>query len=222
MRRSGGEERREEAGGHDGRAREDRAMHTRFGPLVDLAAAAFVHESVQLYGKLRAAEGSSFWPNVVVRSELHEVVVGAYSNLQDFVMIHVGYETPTVVGAHCSITHHVTLHGCTVGDSCLIGINATIMDGAVIGENSIVAGHTIVSEGTLVPPNSIVAGVPGKVIKTRNNYVANRLNAWLYHRNALAYAAGRHREWSEPETMAAAASERRRLAAELAAGRGST
>ncbi|MGH7745294.1 MAG: gamma carbonic anhydrase family protein [Candidatus Dormibacteria bacterium] len=173
---------------------------------------------MRLYGKLWAAEGSSFWPNVVARGEIFEITIGAFTNLQDFVMLHVGYTTPTIVGAHCSITHHVTLHGCTIEDNCLIGINATVMDGCVIGENSIVAGHTIVGERTIVPPNSIVAGVPGKVIKTRNNYVENRVNAWLYHRNALAYAAGRHREWSNPAVMQACDAERARLQAELDAG----
>ncbi len=184
---------------------------SRFGPEVDVERAAFVHESAQLYGKLRAGDGASLWLNVVARAEMHEIVVGDFSNVQDFVMLHVGYATPTIVGAHCSITHHVTLHGCTIGDACLIGINATIMDGAMIGEHSIVAGHAIVGEGTIVPPNSIVAGVPAKLVKTRNNAIANRLNAWLYHRNALAYARGEHRAWSDPDLFRAHDAEAARL-----------
>jgi len=192
-------------------------VNARFGPDVDVSHAAFVHESVQLYGKMRVAEGVSIWPNVVARAETQEIVVGAYTNLQDFVMLHVGYTMPTIVGAHCSITHRVTLHGCTVGDNCLIGIGATLMDGCVIGENSIVAGHTIVGEGVLVPPHSIVAGVPGKVIKTRDNFIANRLNAWMYYRNAIAYAAGDHRAWADSAALAAFAREEARLRAERGA-----
>ena len=190
-------------------------MKRSYGPEVDVARAAFVHESASLYGKVRAGDGSSIWTNVVARSEMHEIVIGDFSNVQDFVMLHVGYRTPTIVGAHCSITHHVTLHGCTIGDNCLIGINATVMDGATVGDNSIVAGHTIVSEGTVVPPNSVVAGVPGKVIRTRNSYAENRLNAWLYHRNALAYAEGRHRAWSGDDFMADYARELARLRADV-------
>jgi carbonic anhydrase/acetyltransferase-like protein (isoleucine patch superfamily) len=191
-------------------------MTARFGPSVDVSAAAFVDETVRLFGNVRAGTGTSFWPYATGRAEMYEIVVGDYTNIQDHVMMHVGYATPTIVGAHCSITHHVTLHGCTVGDNCLIGINATLMDGCVIGENSIVAGHTIVSERVVVPPNSIVAGVPGKVLKTRDNYVENKLNAWLYHRNALAYAIGEHRIWSDPELMAGYVAERTRLTAEHA------
>lgn len=189
-------------------------MTSRFGPEVDVSRAAFVHPSAQLYGKMHVDEGASIWPNVVARAETQDIVIGAYTNLQDFVMVHVGFVVPTIIGAHCSITHHVTLHGCTVGDSSLIGIGATLMDGCVIGENSIVAGHTIVGEGIVVPPNSIVAGVPGKVVKTRDNFVANRLNAWMYYRNALAYVAGEHRAWTDPAVLAECAREEERLRAE--------
>ena len=71
----------------------------------------------------------------------------------------------------------------------------------MIGNNCIVAGHSIVSEGTVVPDNSIVAGVPGKVVAQRNNYVANKLNAVSYYENGLAYAQGNHRRWSEPDYL---------------------
>ena len=154
---------------------------------------AFVHESAWLYGKVTVGPGASIWPNVVTRAEFHEIRIGARSNIQDFVMIHVGAMTPTIVGEDCSITHHVTLHGCTIGDRCLIGINATIMDGAVIGANSIVAGNTIVTENSVFPENSVIAGAPGKVVATRDNGAANAINAQMYQRFAAAYAEGRDR-----------------------------
>ena len=104
---------------------------------------AFIHESAWLYGKVYVGPGASIWPNVVTRAEFLEIRIGARTNIQDFVMIHVGAMTPTIVGEDCSITHHAILHGCDIGDRCLIGINATIMDGAKIGANSIVAGNSI-------------------------------------------------------------------------------
>ncbi|MEO0363468.1 MAG: gamma carbonic anhydrase family protein, partial [Pseudomonadota bacterium] len=115
---------------------------------------------------------------------------GARSNVQDHAMIHVGYETPTIVGEDCSITHRVVLHGCEIGDRCLIGIGATVMDGAKIGANSIVAGHAIVSEGAQFPANSVIAGVPAKLVKTRDNAAANLMNARFYALNARNYAQG--------------------------------
>ena len=111
------------------------------GKDVTLDALALLHPTAQLHGKVHVADGASIWPYVVMRSEMAEIRIGARTNLQDFVMVHVGSNTPTIVGEDCSITHHVTLHGCEIGDRCLIGINATVMDGARIGENSIVAGH---------------------------------------------------------------------------------
>ena len=164
-----------------------------FGPDVVLEKPAFIHDTALVYGKVFIGEGSSLWPHVVIRSEMHEVRIGRRTNIQDFVMIHVGNETPTIIGDNCSITHHVTVHGAEIGDNCLIGINATLMDGVKIGRNSIVAGHSIVTEGTVIPENSIVAGSPAKVIKNRDNRVANVMNARFYYENALAYAQGDHR-----------------------------
>ena len=100
------------------------------------------------------------------------------------------YGKTTIVGEDCSITHHATLHGCDIGDRCLIGINATIMDGAKIGENSIVAGHTIITENKVFPPNSVIAGVPGKVVATRDCGDANLLNARFYSACAEQYREG--------------------------------
>ncbi|MBO6634939.1 gamma carbonic anhydrase family protein [Parvibaculum sp.] len=165
----------------------------KFGPGVTLDNAAFIHETALVYGNVHIGEGASLWPYVVIRSEMHEVLIGKRTNIQDFVMIHVGNETPTVIGDNCSITHHCTIHGAEIGDACLIGINSTLMDGVKVGRNSIVAGHSIVTEGTVIPENSIVAGAPARVIKTRDNSVANVMNARFYYENALAYRQGDHR-----------------------------
>ena len=160
------------------------------GPDITLDNLAYVDPTVRLFGKVSVGEGSSLWPYVVMRAENREVQIGRYTNIQDHVMIHVGYGTPTIVGEDCSITHRVVLHGCTLGDRVLIGIGATIMDGAIIGSNSIVAGHSIVTENSVFPENSIIAGSPAKLIKTRDNSAANLMNAKFYHINALNYAKG--------------------------------
>ncbi|MCW9039776.1 MAG: gamma carbonic anhydrase family protein [Rhodospirillales bacterium] len=166
------------------------------GPDVKLHETVYVHPSVHLYGSVVAGEGSSFWPNAVARAECHHVAIGRFTNIQDFVMLHAGWGHPVIVGDYCSIAHHVTLHGCTIGDNCLIGINATVMDGCVIGDNCIVAGAAFLKEGTIIPDNSIVMGSPASVKTTRNCFVTNRANALGYHFNAQAYARGDHRGWS--------------------------
>ncbi len=150
-------------------------------------------------GRVEIGEGASLWPCSVIRAEGFHVKIGRFTNLQDHVMVHVGYRKPTIVGDCCSITHRVVLHGCTIGDNCLIAIGATVMEGAVIGENSIVAGHSFVPDNMIVPPNSIVMGMPAKVVRTVNNFVSNKVNAMLYWRNARCYASGDHRAWDGPE-----------------------
>jgi carbonic anhydrase/acetyltransferase-like protein (isoleucine patch superfamily) len=185
--------------------------------LQDLARAAFIDPTALVFGKVSCGDGASLWPYSVIRAEHTQVQIGAYTNLQDHVMVHIGYHLPTVIGDYCSITHRVVLHGCSIGNNCLIAIGATIMDGAVIGENSIVAGHCFVREGTIIPPNSIVMGTPGKVVASRNNFVANRCNAMLYHRNAVAYARGEHRAWDGADFDAAMAGWKVRFEAEHAA-----
>lgn len=164
-----------------------------------------IHESVwvapsaELYGRIEVGEGSSIWPQCVIRAECQHVRIGRNTNLQDFVMIHVGYGDPTTIGDFCSITHRAVVHGATVEDECLIGIGAIVMDGAVIGRGSIVAPGAVVTERTRIPPGSIVAGVPARVIKSRDCSQENRANAWNYWWNARAYARGEERGWESPE-----------------------
>lgn len=180
------------------------------GPNVTLDGPTFVHESAWLYGKVYLGPGSSVWPMVVTRAELYEIRIGARTNIQDFVMIHVGNGSPTIVGEDCSITHHATLHGCEIGDACLIGINATVMDGARVGAGSIVAGHAIVSEGAEFPPGSVIAGVPARQVAERDCSAANIANARFYQAIAERYARGEDR--LDDATLA-------RLQQEAAAGR---
>lgn len=188
-----------------------------FGPLVSLDQPAFIHDSAEIFGANKIGKGVSVWPRVVMRAERFENVIGPYSNLQDFVMVHISSDRGTTIGAYSSIAHKATVHGCTIGDNCLIGINATVMDDAVIGDNSIVAGHSIVTQGTVIPANSVAAGVPAKVIKENcDNFVGNRMNALIYHRNGLAYARGEHRAWDGAAAQAEIAADRERVIAEYA------
>ncbi|HZW11936.1 MAG TPA: gamma carbonic anhydrase family protein [Noviherbaspirillum sp.] len=188
------------------------------GPDVVLNKLAYVHDTAHLYGKVMVGESASIWVNVVARAEHKQIVIGPYTNIQDFVMLHVGDRTDTIIGSHCSITHHCTMHGCTIGDNCLIGIHSTIADGCVVGDNCIIGAHTYLKEGTIVPANSVVVGAPGKVIRTQNNFVRNRLNAYAYFRNALAYATGDFRAWGNSAFPAEMMAEMQRLSALLPDG----
>jgi carbonic anhydrase/acetyltransferase-like protein (isoleucine patch superfamily) len=160
---------------------------------IDVAQAAFIHPTAVLHGRITLGPGASVFPYVVMRSEAYEIRIGARTNIQDFVMIHIGNTQPTIVGEDCSITHRVTLHGCEIGDRCLIGIGSTIMDGARIGANSIVAEHSLVRAGQEFPPNSVIAGSPARLIRERDCSEPNLMNARMYQAIARGYAEGRDR-----------------------------
>ena len=183
-------------------------------PRVRIHESAFLADSARVYGEIEIAEGASLWHHVVMRAECQRIKVGRMTNIQDFVMVHVGYDDPTTIGEFCSVAHHATVHGATGEDHCLVGINAVIMDGAVIGRGSIVAGGAVVSEGKKFAPGSIIAGVPARVIATRDSARENRLNAWLYHRNAEHTRRGDYRAWDGPEFIAWREAKRAEIAAD--------
>jgi carbonic anhydrase/acetyltransferase-like protein (isoleucine patch superfamily) len=165
------------------------------GPEIRLERPAYVDPTARLYGRVSAGEGSSFWPYCVIRAEGAEVQIGRVCNIQDGAVIHVGSGRGTRIGDYCSIAHRAVVHGAEVGDDCLIGIGAVVMDGAKIGRRSIVGAMALVPPRTEIPEGSVVLGVPGKVVATRDNFAQVRRNALIYHRNAMAYAGGRHDAW---------------------------
>ena len=119
------------------------------------------------------------------------MVLGARSNLQDNVVVHVDQGVSTRIGAGVSVGHGAVVHGCTIEDDCLIGMNATVLNGAVVGRESLVAAGALVLEGTVIPPRSLVAGVPAKVRRelTDDEVAGIRRNADGYVRLATAHRA---------------------------------
>lgn len=123
----------------------------------------FTAPTATLSGDVVMGDRSSAFYGVSVRGDSAPIRVGEGSNLQDNVVLHADTGYPCTVGAGVSVGHSAVVHGATVGDGCLVGMSATIMNGSVIGEQSLVAAGALVLEGTHVPPRSLVAGVPAKV-----------------------------------------------------------
>src|ERR1044071_9670601 len=129
-----------------------------------IAATAYIDPSAQVIGDVVIGERSSVWPNTTVRGDVNYIRIGDESNVQDNCCLHVQRdEFPLIVGNRVSIAHSVTLHGCVIEDSCLIGIGAIVLNGARIGTGSIVAAGALVTEGAEVPPGSVIMGAPGKI-----------------------------------------------------------
>lgn len=132
-----------------------------------VAPSAFIEETSAIVGDVVIGRESSVWFNVVIRGDVNFIRIGDRTNIQDGTVIHVSRETyPTILGDEVTVGHNVTLHGCTVGARCLVGIGAVILDGAELGEESMVAAGSVVSPGTIVPPRSLVMGAPARVKRT--------------------------------------------------------
>lgn len=140
-------------------------IHRYLDRVPRIAESVHVAEGAVLVGDVALGEQASVWYGCVLRADLNRIVLGPRSNLQDGTVVHLGDRDPTVVGADVVVGHRAVLHGCTIEDGCLIGIQATVLDGAVIGHGSIVGAGAVVPAGLVVPPRSLVLGLPAKVVK---------------------------------------------------------
>jgi carbonic anhydrase/acetyltransferase-like protein (isoleucine patch superfamily) len=128
-----------------------------------IPASCYIDESAQIIGDVVLGEHASVWMNAVVRGDVHEIRIGAYSNIQDCSVLHGMKEQYGVyVGEYVTVGHNVTLHGCRVEERCLIGMGSIVLNGAVIGAGSIIGAGTLIPEKTIVEPGSLWIGSPGK------------------------------------------------------------
>jgi carbonic anhydrase/acetyltransferase-like protein (isoleucine patch superfamily) len=152
------------------------------GHAPQLDAESWVAPNATVIGSVTLAAKASVWYGAVLRAEFEPIRIGAGSNLQDNVTVHVDPGFPATIGADVSVGHNAVLHGCTVEDGCLIGMGAVVLNGARIGAGSLVAAGAVVAQGADIPPGSLVAGVPAKVRRelSADETAGNRINAQVY------------------------------------------
>ncbi len=153
----------------------------------------YVDDSAQLIGDVVLGEHGSIWMNAVLRGDVHSIRVGAYSNVQDGSVLHGMKEQYGVfLGEYVTVGHSVILHGCTIEDSCLIGMGSIILNGARIGAGSIIAAGTLIPEKTIVEPGSLWMGSPGKFRRKLDEKDQEAI--MRYARNYLEYKESYLRE----------------------------
>ncbi len=152
----------------------------------DIDPSAWLAPSATVIGAATIAGEASVFYGAVVRADMDSVHVGAGSNVQDNVVVHTDFGFPVRIGSGVSVGHSAVVHGCTISDDCLIGMNATVLNGAVIGSGSLVAAGAVVLEGTEIPPRSLVAGVPAKVRRPLSDAEFERVVANAAHYRELA------------------------------------
>jgi carbonic anhydrase/acetyltransferase-like protein (isoleucine patch superfamily) len=117
----------------------------------------------------------------VLRGDTEPLTIGRNSNVQDLSVLHADVGSPLTIGENVTIGHQVMLHGCTVGDNSLIGIQAVVLNNAKIGRNSIVGAGSVVTEGKEFPDNSLIIGSPAKVVRTLDDAAVAKLRASAEH-----------------------------------------
>jgi carbonic anhydrase/acetyltransferase-like protein (isoleucine patch superfamily) len=151
-----------------------------------IPASCYVDDSAQVIGNVVLGEHASVWMNAVLRGDVHEIRIGAHSNVQDCSVLHGMKEQYGVyLGEYVTVGHTVTLHGCTIEDRCLIGMGSIILNGAKIGAGSIIAAGTLIPERTVVAPGSLWMGSPGKFARKLED--GDQETIMRYAKNYLGY-----------------------------------
>ena len=161
-----------------------------FQPAV--AATAWVADSAQVIGNVTLGDHSSVWFGVVIRGDTSTISVGKGSNVQDNSVLHADHGMPLVIGEGVTVGHQVMLHGCTVGNNCLIGIGAIVLNGAKIGNNCLVGAGALVTEGKEFPDGSMIIGSPAEAVRmlSPEQMQGLKMSAESYIANARRYKTG--------------------------------
>lgn len=146
-------------------------------------------------GDVTLGPEASVWYGTVLRGDMDRIVVGAATNLQDGVVVHVDAGRPALIGARVGVGHRAIVHGCTVEDDCLIGMGSVLLNGVVIGAGSVVAAGAVLREGMRVPPGSVVMGVPARVVRPVDATLRRRIRETWEH---YVQEAARHRAGAFP------------------------
>lgn len=153
---------------------------------------ALIASGAVVVGDVTLAAGSSVWFNATLRGDVERIVVGAGSNIQEGSILHADPGFPCEIGAGVTVGHGAVVHGARVGDNCIIGIRAVLLNGSVVGENSIVGACALLTEGKVYPPGSLILGIPARVARplTPEEIESNRGSAARYVQRAAAFKAG--------------------------------
>ncbi len=161
------------------------------GILPQVDPTAWLAPNATLIGDVRVGPGASIWFGAVLRGDMDYIELGAGSNLQDNVVVHTDEGIPTVIGANVGVGHLALVHGARVGEGCLIGMGAKLLNNATIGDGAFVAAGALVLEGQQVAAGHLVAGVPAKDRGPMGAEMAERVrsNAFRYQELAAKYRA---------------------------------
>ena len=147
----------------------------------DIDASAYIADSANVIGKAEIHANASIWFDVTIRGDNEQITVGENSNVQEGCVVHTDPGYPTTIGKNVTVGHQAMLHGCTIQEGALIGIQAVVLNGAVIGRNCLVGAGAVVTEGKVFPDNSLILGAPAKVVRELDAAEIERLRKNTAH-----------------------------------------
>jgi len=147
----------------------------------DISASSFIAPNASIIGKVNIAENASVWFNVVIRADLDNVTIGENSNIQDGSILHVDEGFPINIAKNVTVGHKAMLHGCSIGEGSLIGMNAVVLNGAQIGKDCLIGANALVTEHMKIPDGSLVIGSPAKVVKQLDEKVKTMMAKGIDH-----------------------------------------
>ncbi len=149
----------------------------------------FVAAGAVIVGDVTLDAQASVWFHATLRGDVEAITIGPRTNIQEGCILHADPGYPTVVGADVTVGHGAVVHGARVGDNCIVGIRAVLLNGSVVGENSIVGAGALLTEGKVYPPGSLLLGAPARVVRelTPAEIEANRGSAARYVERAAAF-----------------------------------
>jgi carbonic anhydrase/acetyltransferase-like protein (isoleucine patch superfamily) len=153
----------------------------------------YIARGAVVMGDVTLGDGASVWCNAVVRGDINRIVIGAGSNIQDNAVLHLADDFGCLLGDYVTVGHSAIVHACTVGDECLVGMGAVILDGVELGPQCLVGAKALITQHTKVPAGSLVLGAPAKVVRPLSPEERRELKGWAEKYVAVAAYYRKHR-----------------------------
>jgi len=156
----------------------DHRLEKYLGQKPTIGEGVYISKSAVVFGAVTLGKLSSVWYNAVLRGDIHEIVVGEGSNIQDNAVLHIADDFGCYIGDYVTVGHSAVVHACRVGDETLVGMGATILDGAVVGNQCIIGANALVKQGQKIPDGSMAVGSPARVIRKLSDEDRAGLKSW--------------------------------------------
>lgn len=149
----------------------------------------FIAPGAMIIGNVTIHEGASIWYNTVVRGDSAPIVIGRHTNIQDNCTLHVDADAPLTIGDECTVGHGAIVHGATVGDRVLVGMQAVVLSHSQVGAGTIIGACALVGERKIIPEGVLALGIPAKVARPLNPAESEHIitSATDYHERAMLH-----------------------------------